>query len=249
VLTNLLRASGAPAAAEAEGSRANQKKRTRMAIVAACRAFVRSGAPVTMPDVARSALVSEATAYRYYSDLISLLNEAFVGMWPSPAEALVPVADSTEPVERIAFACEFLLRGVLAYQGAVRAMISVTITRSEVAATRPGVRFGLIDQALAPLNDMLSVTDPASLAQLKHDLAAVVSAEAFFSLTDLAGLTPDDAITSLVRTAQTITRAALNKAPRLRSAATPGTRATRVGRRLAAGTGDVTGSGSASRTF
>jgi hypothetical protein len=43
----------------------------------------------------------------------------------------------------------FLLRGVLAYQGAVRAMIAATITRPELAPVRPGLRFGLIDQALA----------------------------------------------------------------------------------------------------
>src|SRR5436305_7026815 len=100
-------------AALAAVGRANQKKRTRTAIVDACRAIVRSGAPVTMPDVARAALVSEATAYRYFPDLISLLNETLVGIWPSPAAALEPVSNSRDPVERIAFACEFLLRGVL----------------------------------------------------------------------------------------------------------------------------------------
>jgi AcrR family transcriptional regulator len=193
--------------------RANQKLRTRMAIVEACREIIRSGAPVTMPEVARSALVSEATAYRYFPDLISMLNQALPGMWPSPAQALEPVADSADPVERVDFACEFLLRGVLAYQGAVRAMIAATITRPELAAARPGIRFGLIDQALAPLDETLGATDPAGLAQLKQDLAAVISAEAFFSLTDLAGLTPDDAIASLVRTATTITGAALRKDP------------------------------------
>ena len=133
--------------------RANQKKRTRTAIVEACRELISSGAPVTMPDVARAALVSEATAYRYFPDLAALLNEALAGLWLSPAQALSPVAGSTDPVERIAVACEFLLRGVLAYQGAVRAMIAATITRPELAATRPGLRFGLIDEALAPLSD------------------------------------------------------------------------------------------------
>ena len=45
-------------------------------------------------------------------------------------------------------AAEFFLRRVLSYQGAVRAMISATITRPELAAShRPGIRFGLIDQA------------------------------------------------------------------------------------------------------
>ena len=189
--------------------RANQKKRTRMAIVAACRDIIRSGSPVAMPEVARAALVSEATSYRYFPDLVSLLREADESSWLSPAEALAPVADSADPVERIAFACEFLLRGVLAYQGAVRAMISATITRPELAQARPGLRFELIDQALDPVSGRLLGGDRAGLAQLKDDLAAVVSAEALFVLTDLAGLTPADAVASLVRTATTITRAAL----------------------------------------
>ena len=193
---------------EDETGRANQKKRTRMAIIKAGREIIRSGAPVAMPDVARAALVSEATAYRYFPDLATLVNEALAGMWLSPAEALAPVAGSTDPVERIAVACEFLLRGVLAYQGAVRAMIAATITRPELAATRPGLRFGLIDEALAPLGDPHLAADPARMAQLRNDLVAVVSAEALFVLTDLAGLAPEEAIDSLVRTATTLTQSA-----------------------------------------
>jgi AcrR family transcriptional regulator len=203
----------APMTAESDTGRVNQKRRTRMAILQACRDIIRSGATATMPDVARLALVSEATAYRYFPDLASLVNEAFTGLWPSPAEALGPVAGSGDPVGRVAFACEFLLRGVLSSQTAVRAMIAATITRPEMAPARPGIRFGLIDEALAPLNDTLGATDPARFTQLKHDLAAVVSAEALFSLTDLARLTPGEAIASLVRTASTITQAALREAP------------------------------------
>jgi len=199
--------------------RVNQKKRTRVAIIDACREIIRSGGSVTMPEVARLALVSEATAYRYFPDLISLLNEALESVWPSPADALAPVADSRDPVERIAFACKFLLRGVLAYQGGVRASISATIVRPESARRRPGLRFGLIDQALAPLDDTLGATDPGRLTQLKQDLAAVVSAEAFFSLTDLAGLSPDDAIASLVRTATAVTKAATAVSPSRRAGA------------------------------
>jgi AcrR family transcriptional regulator len=197
--------------AESDTGRINQKTRTRAAIVEACREIIRTGAPVTMPDVARSALVSEATAYRYFPDLVSLLKDALAGMWPSPADALGPVADSSAPVERVAFACEFLLRGVLAYQGGVRAMISATITRPELARTRPQLRFGLIDQALAPLTGTPGAAESAELTQLKKDLAAVISAEALFSLTDLAALSPDEAIASLVRTATAVTEAALRK--------------------------------------
>jgi AcrR family transcriptional regulator len=190
-----------------ETGRVNQKLRTRMAIVEACREVIRSGGPVTMPAVARAALVSEPTAYRYFPDLTSLLNAALVGMWPSPAEALEPIAASADPVERVAFASEFFLRRVLSYQGAVRAMISATIARPELAAHRPGIRFGLINQALDPITGTLRLP-PERLAQLKHDLAAIISAEALFSLTDLCRLTPDDAVGSLVRTATTIAAAA-----------------------------------------
>jgi hypothetical protein len=91
-------------------------------------------------------------------------------------------------------------------------MISATITSTDAAATRPPIRFGYIDEALAPLEAASSGMSAGDLVQLKHDLAAVVSAEAMFSLIDLCGLTPDDAIASLVRTASTITAVAVSSA-------------------------------------
>jgi AcrR family transcriptional regulator len=192
------------------GGRANQKARTRTVILEACGELVRSGAEVSMPEVAARAMVSEATAYRYFPDLISLLQEALEGLWPAPDQALAPVAQSRDPVERITFACAYLLRGVHAYQGAVRAMISYTMTAPARARARPGIRFGLIDYALAPFE---APANPHGLAadamtRLKQDLALVVSAEAFFVLTDLCGLAPDDAIGSAARTAAILTGAA-----------------------------------------
>jgi AcrR family transcriptional regulator len=184
-------------------SRVNQKERTRRAIVAATRELIRTGGEVTMPGVAKSALVSEATAYRYFPDLASLLREALAGLWPSPEAALAPVAGSDDPAERVACATQALLRHVLTYQSGVRAMIAATITRPGEAAARPGHRFGLIDHALRPL-----AADTAVLAQLKRDLAVVISAEALFTLTDLCGLSPEDAIASAVHTARTLTQAA-----------------------------------------
>jgi AcrR family transcriptional regulator len=195
------------------GGRANQKQRTRTAILLAAVELMRSGRDVTMLEVARSALVSEATAYRYFPDLVSLLQEAMAGQMPTPEQALATVADSTDPVERVAVATEHLLRLVLAYQGATRAMIAATITKPATAGTRPGLRFGLIDYALAPVLDTLSDDDQPALTQLKNDLAVVVSAEALFSLTDLCRLQPDDAVASAVHTATTLTRAFLHDHP------------------------------------
>ncbi len=186
--------------------RANQKLRTHNAIVQAAAELSRTGREVTMPEIAKAALVSEATAYRHFPDLASLLREAIAGQLPTPAEALESVADSTDPVVRVAAATEFLLRHVLTRQGVVRAMIAATVARSADARARPGLRFGLIDHALAPLVDTLGSDHPA-LAQLHRDLAVVVSAEALFNLTDLYQLAAEDALASIVSTATTLTRA------------------------------------------
>jgi len=162
-----------------------------------------------MPSVAEAALVSQATAYRYFPDLITLLLEADQGTWADPDEALAPVADSADPVERIGVAARLLLDGVLGNESAVRAMIAGSITRPAVAARRPGHRFGLIDAALAPASDRL---DPVGLAQLRRDLAVVVSADALFTLTDLCDLSRPDAVDSAVRTARILTEAAFRRA-------------------------------------
>ena len=191
------------------GTRVNQKARTRAAIVQAVHELARSGAEITMPSVAQAALVSEATAYRYFPDLVTLLLEADQGTWPDPAEALAPVADSGDPVERIGFATRLLLDGVLANESAVRAMIAGSITRPRIAARRPGHRFRLIDTALAPAAGRL---DPVALAQLRRDLAVVVSADALFTLTDLCELSRPDAVDSAVHTARALTEAAFRTA-------------------------------------
>jgi AcrR family transcriptional regulator len=209
---------GEGASGERQG-RERQKERTRRAIVDAARELTRSGAEVTMPRVAERAMVSEATMYRYFPDLTSLIQETLAGLWPEPAAALAPVETSGDPAERVAFACEHLLRGVHAYEGSVRAAISHTITAPGAVSARPGLRFGLIDYALAPFAENLA---PAAMTRLKLDLAVVVSAEAFFTLTDLCGLAPDDAIASAVRTATTLTRAAFDLYPERARVSAPG---------------------------
>ena len=199
------------AIAESQG-RTNQKARTQRAIVEACVELIRQRQPVTMPEVAKAAMVSEATAYRYFPDLASLLAKALAEDWPTPTEALAPVEASKDPVERVAFATRFLLQGVAERQAVVRSMISATIVQPEPSGrARPGIRFGLIEYALAPFVDAFESANPDLLAQLRLDLAVVVSAEALFSLTDLCGLSIEDAIDSAEKTARTLTSAAFQQ--------------------------------------
>jgi AcrR family transcriptional regulator len=200
-------------AARAGNGRANQKERTRSAIVTAAREAMAAGAEVTMPGVASRALVSEATAYRYFPDLASLLHAALTASLDSSEQAMAPVAHSEDAVERIGFATEILLREVLAFQPAVRAMVAAAVSRPG-AVQQPGRRFGLIDEALRPLEDTMAVQQPARFAQLKRGLAVVVSAQALFTLTDVCGLTPELAIASAIETARSLTAAAIRPVAR-----------------------------------
>lgn len=192
-----------------ERGRVNQKRRTRAAIIAACQELITAGADINMPAVARAALVSEPTAYRYFPDLASLLEEALAGIEPDPAAALAAAADPGDPVERVAYAAELLAKLVIQRQGAIRALISISIARGTARQVRPGHRFALIDQALTPLTAPNSGISKATLEQLRRALAVVISAEAVLTLTDLYGLDPGAAIASIVHTARLVTEATL----------------------------------------
>ncbi|MEV5842609.1 helix-turn-helix domain-containing protein [Streptomyces sp. NPDC051985] len=185
----------------------SQMERTRSAIVAAARELADTGAEITMPKVAAEARVSEATAYRYFPDLLSLLRAAVM------SEDLVAVLRSAtrsdDPVERIGQAAEILGRAVLRRQGAVRVVVSSTIAKPSMAKDRPAHRFGLIEHALTPWIEGSGSAARPHVEQLVRGLALVISAESLFALIDLCGLAPDDAIAGLATTARQMTAAAV----------------------------------------
>jgi AcrR family transcriptional regulator len=185
----------------------NQMERTRSAIVAAARDLADSGAEITMPAVAAQARVSEATAYRYFPDLVSLLRAAI--MTDDLVAVLRSATRGDDPVERIGQAAQILGQAVLRRQGAVRVLAASTIAKPSTAKDRPAHRFGLIEHALAPWVTTRGPEGREDVEQLVRDLAVVISAESLFTLTDLCGLAPEDAIASLVATAQRITAAAV----------------------------------------
>jgi hypothetical protein len=134
-----------------------------------------------------------------------------------PCERRRCFVDSGDPSRfledaRVAFPAELLAKLVIERQGAIRALMSVSIARGTARAVRPGYRFALINQALAPLSGHKPGIDAATLEQLRRDLAIVISAEAVLTLTDLYGLDSDAAVASIVHTARLITEATLARA-------------------------------------
>jgi AcrR family transcriptional regulator len=191
------------------GGRTNQRARTRQAIVGACRQRIESQTELSMRDIAAHALVSEATIYRYFPDLTSLLNETMRGVWPTGEEVVAPIAGETDPVRRVCFAAENFLRRALRYHRVIRAVISSTIAHPEFSGVRPGHRFPFIKAALDPVPDDILSHDRAE--RLAVELASVLSPGALFDLIDLCGLSEDDAVAVTLRIATAVTRVALGQ--------------------------------------
>jgi AcrR family transcriptional regulator len=177
--------------------RVRQKERTRRAITEAARDLVESGGEVTMPAVAAHAGVSEATAYRYFPDLVTLLRDAVADTWPAVEDLLgAELADVEDVPERVARATRAFCTRTLRQERAVRALVAASLTGA--SEERPAHRFEVIDHALAPM----PVGDEREALALS--LAVVISAESLFTLLDLCGLDPEAATASLVATARRV---------------------------------------------
>ena len=204
---------------ELQGGRENQKLRTRRALIAAARDLIGQGRLPSVVEVADAALVSSATAYRYFPDQLSLLRAAVADALPPVAEIATPVHDEvTDPEERVVRATETFLRLVLKQEALVRAVMALSLLASvesaesgeasgnhrAAAAIRPGYRLAWITEALAPLEGKI---DPAAFEQLSNALALIVSSEALVALQDVRGLDAEAAIGVCVWAARTLVRA------------------------------------------
>jgi AcrR family transcriptional regulator len=200
-------ASGPKAAVRRPGGRANQKERTRQALLAATRALLADGQTPTIARAAERALISEATAYRYYSDVRDLLRDAL--QWPG-MDGLLSELRATPAVEaRARRAAEAMARTVLANEAQIRALIALSYTpgRTEKGgATRPALRVPLIDAVLEPVAERM---DAGQRRRLRCALYAVVGAEAALSLKDVGGFGEEEIVSTLGWAAFQLTAAAL----------------------------------------
>lgn len=203
-----------PIYSDLNGGRVNQKMRTRRALIEAARELVRQGERPTVAKAAKLALVSDATAYRYFPDQSSLVREAMLIPWAGPEKALAGVADDASLADRVAIGAEALLRFVIANEAAVRAVMGLSLLRSiegeagrsEARAMRPGHRMALIDVALRPF---ASKIDPARLRRLKLSLAGVIAAEMLVALKDHCDSSDEEVVGTVVWTVRAIVEAAL----------------------------------------
>jgi AcrR family transcriptional regulator len=174
-----------------ESRRSNQRHRTRKDLLAAAGRLLKQGRTPDMDDVAREAMVSRATAYRYFPSIESLLVEAPVdGEVPAP-DAVFAGDASTDPVARVDRAEAALHEMVYRNEAQLRVMLAASLERGARGAAADGVpvrqnrRTPLIEAALAPARGRF--TD-ANYRKLCAALALVFGTESMVVFRDVLGV-------------------------------------------------------------
>lgn len=178
------------------GARANQQRRTRKDLLQAAARLMREGRQPTLDEVAEAALVSRATAYRYFSNIEALLLEASFDLeTPDPATFFAgdPARDPAARLQRVDTALHDM---ILANEAPLRLMMANALTRAARGDHPPGAplrqnrRIPLIDAALEPCRDQIA---PAALDRLRQALALVLGPEGVVVCRDVLQIADDEA--------------------------------------------------------
>jgi AcrR family transcriptional regulator len=171
--------------------RSNQRHRTRKDLLAAAARLLKNGVTPVMDAVAQEAMVSRATAYRYFPSVEALLIEAPLdGAVPEPDEVFAGDR-STDPVQRVEKAEAALSSAVRNNEAQLRLMLAASLERKAKGSASDGIpirqnrRTGLIEAALAPSRDRF--TD-ATYEKLCAALALVFGTESMIVFNDVLGI-------------------------------------------------------------
>jgi AcrR family transcriptional regulator len=179
-----------------DAGRPNQRTRTRKDLLQAASRLMKQGRRPTLEEVAEEALVSRATAYRYFPSLDALLIEApLEGAVPDP-DHLFQDASSDDPVERLERVDAALADMISANESSLRLMLASSLQRSvngerkSDVPSRQNRRTALVEAALAPARSQFT---PAGLKALTKSLALIIGTESMVVLKDVLQLDEDGA--------------------------------------------------------
>lgn len=178
-----------------ETGRANQRQRTRKDLLQAATRLLKQGKSPSLEDVAAEAMVSRATAYRYFPSIEALLIEA-------PLDVALPDADEIlqdgpkDPIARLELVDEALNEMIGANEAPLRLMLANAIQRplreSDDAELprRQNRRTALIDAALDPARGEF---DPGALIRLSRALSLIMGTESMIVFKDVLQVNDEDA--------------------------------------------------------
>jgi AcrR family transcriptional regulator len=176
--------------------RTAQKRRTREALVAAARELVAGGVTPTVEAAAEAASISRTTAYRYFPNQRILLAAAHP---ETAADSLLPEDAPDDAASRVDLVVASFTRMIVATEPQQRTMLRLSLEADPVERSQLPLRQGRaikwIEEALAPLQPEMSASE---LHRLAIAIRSATGIEALVWLTDVAGLSRDDA-TNLMR--------------------------------------------------
>ena len=195
-----------------ETGRARQKQRTRAALVAAARDLVaQGGRPPTVAEAAEAAEISRTTAYRYFATQQSLLLAAHPEI---QATSMLPADVGEDPEVRLEAAVRGFLAMVVDTEPQQRTMLRLSLGAEQAAPSdrsgrqlplRQGRAIGWFSEALEPLSGRLGADGVRRLAVA---VRAVCGIESLVWLTDVAGMTREQAVEQMVWSAVALLRRA-----------------------------------------
>ena len=194
--------------------RANQKSRTRQAIVDGALALIEEGVLPSVEEAAERAQVSRATAYRYFPTQQEL-HQAVAAVNPTMEEvnAALAAVDSDDPAVRLAALLDAYNPRTLAAEPWARATLRAVLDAWLKARESDGgksfyrvpLRLRWIEDVLAPATDL----DEASRRRLTAALTLVIGIEPIMVLKDVVGLDDEEALDVLSWAADALLRAGL----------------------------------------
>jgi len=177
------------------GARANQRLRTRKDLLDAAVRLSREAASPSFEDIAEAAMVSRATAYRYFPGLDALMSEAAVHMDTPTPETLFGDEPSTDALARVEKLDAALSALVVANEAPLRALLARTVQQPPgEAPVRQNRRSALVAAALAGVEPPLA---PDRLDLLAKALPLLLGIETRVVFKDVLQL--DDAEAARVR--------------------------------------------------
>jgi AcrR family transcriptional regulator len=184
--------------------RVDQKRRTRQALVDAARSLVAAGLTPTVEEAAVEARISRTTAYRYFPSQRALLATAFPEI-DSPT--VLPPEASDDPIERFEAVVGYVTGRVVDNEAQQRTMLRLSLEadaeeRAKLVL-RQGRVIGWLEDALSPLEGRVPESE---LRRLVLATRATIGIESYVWLTDVAGLSSDDAVATMRWSASALLR-------------------------------------------
>lgn len=170
----------------------NRQLRTRKDLLQAATRLLQDGKELTMDDIAKEALVSRATVYRYFSDLDELMTEVAIDSFMPEAGELFRNLPSSSAVERLDHAETVMHDFVYKNERQLRLLLSRSIAKPKAAGreaaktpARQNRRTEYVEEALKPFRGEF---DTKTLKKLTEALALIFGPEAMIVFRDVIPL-------------------------------------------------------------